>query len=924
MSGSEPNAPTPRAARADLVAVALVLAVAGVAASFVARNSDLWLHLATGRLLAHGEYRFGTDPFAGAEPYWANHAWLWDLGAYGAFGAFGGSALVALKALAVVLTAALMFAACRPRVPLWVCSACVLLGVLAMAPRLLLQPAVASYLLLAGCLACLSSGRAIRAVPVLIAVWVNLDSWFVLGPVLVVLFALDRERRATWPKWFVPAALLAWLANPHHAFALQLPMEVSAWGGELATDPRFAALFAHPWRWVLFESGSPAAWAHALLLALGAASFVANPAARRSWRAPVWLAFAALGAWQARLVPFFAVVGAPVLASNVCEVWPARALARPGRLLVVLGSAALLALGWFGGLTGPQARDRGAAWAVHSEPGLERAALNLKEWRAAHPKASALVTHPDLAHYLAWHAPEVGGFVDSRFQLFAPRAAEYLAHSRALGLVPGDSAFTPRAPDAVALYDPDGGRMANALAVPSWKLHRVIGSAALLVPEPFADAGFDAERAAFGGATDLPVAGESEPAIGVEAGPWRRETGRGGSWPADSAGVHLRAGDSGALALLAVRAARAGTEADPRDPIAWLHLGRAYLAVGSRGHERADGAGFAPLGQLRAAQATGALARAAALNPDLAAAHDALAQLYAGRHALDSALAHAREVARLVRRTGRGPLESADEYARRVARAEGAADALEARVFEAENRLLVRTGERGGDPLGRARAAVELGLAQKALDGLLAAPPDLYGTDGLRLLADSLLRTGRVAECRALLDRPELVRNTDALGFYELPRRGRAPYRFAAYDWLDACQRAAAGHYAPARAALDRLIARAGAEGRAVRPALERGGAALFAGEVGAAVPPRPVVARLALAPDLLALSDYLGRAIELGAVAGDLHTVAGALELERGNTAGAGARFRAALELYAPVRDAGLPVPGAPLAARYLSELRR
>lgn len=924
MSGSEPNAHTSRAARLDAVAVALVLAVAGVAASFVARNSDLWLHLATGRLIAQGEYRFGTDPFAAAEPYWANHAWLWDLGAFLAFGALGGAALVALKALAVVLTAALMFAACRPRgAPLWLCSTSVLLGVLAMTPRLLLQPAVASYLLLAALLASLSTGRALRAVPVLIAVWANLDSWFVLGPALVLLFALDGARRATWPRWFLPASLLAWLANPHHVFALQLPMEMSAWGGELANDPRFAALFASPWRWALFENFSPAAWAHALLLALGALSFAANRAAVRSWRAPVWVAFAALGAWQARLVPFFAVVGAPILASNLCEVWPAAARERAGRSLAVLASAALLALAWFGGLTGVQARDRGAAWAVHSEPGLERAALNLKEWRAAHPNERALVTHPDLAHYLAWHAPEVRGFVDSRFQLFAGRAPEYVAHCRGLGLIPGDSAFTLRAPDVVALYDPDGGRMANALATPGWELHRAAGSAALLTL-PDRRAGFDAARAAFGGATDLPVAGEAEPAVEAEASAWRRETGRAGSWPADAAGVYLRAGtgDSGALALLAVRAARAGTEADPRDALAWLTLGRAYLILGAR--EGADGGALAPLGQLRGAQATGALARAAALNPDLIAAHDALAQLYSGRHALDSAQAHAREVARLVKRNGRGPAEAVADFAQRVARAERAADALEATVFEAENRLLIRTGGRAGDPLGKARAAVELGLAQKALDILLAAPPDLYGTDGLRLLADLLLRTGRVAECRALLDRAELARNPDALGFYEVPRRGRAPYRFAAYDWFDACQRAAAGHYKAATAALERLIERAKGDARTVRPALERGGAALFAGEVAAAVPPRPALARLALAPELLALSDYLGRAIELGAVAGDLHAVAGALELERGNLAGAGARFRAALELYAPVRAAGLPVPGAALAARYDGALRR
>ena len=42
--------------------VALVLALAFLLASAPARHSDLWLHLATGRALADGAWRFGPDP----------------------------------------------------------------------------------------------------------------------------------------------------------------------------------------------------------------------------------------------------------------------------------------------------------------------------------------------------------------------------------------------------------------------------------------------------------------------------------------------------------------------------------------------------------------------------------------------------------------------------------------------------------------------------------------------------------------------------------------------------------------------------------------------------------------------------------------------------------------------------------------------
>src|SRR3954447_15938290 len=94
-SVSAPPAPSTRPPRAwpDAVLATLVLAFAFLAASFTARNSDLWLHLATGRLIADGQYPFGTDPFAYTteNAYWANHAWLADLALYKAHAAVGGS-----------------------------------------------------------------------------------------------------------------------------------------------------------------------------------------------------------------------------------------------------------------------------------------------------------------------------------------------------------------------------------------------------------------------------------------------------------------------------------------------------------------------------------------------------------------------------------------------------------------------------------------------------------------------------------------------------------------------------------------------------------------------------------------------------------------------------------------------------------------
>ena len=64
----------------DWVLAVCVLTLAFLIASFSVRNSDFWMHLASGRLLATGQYEFGKDPFSfeSAGRTWVNHAWLFD------------------------------------------------------------------------------------------------------------------------------------------------------------------------------------------------------------------------------------------------------------------------------------------------------------------------------------------------------------------------------------------------------------------------------------------------------------------------------------------------------------------------------------------------------------------------------------------------------------------------------------------------------------------------------------------------------------------------------------------------------------------------------------------------------------------------------------------------------------------------------
>ena len=76
--------------------------LAFVSVSFGIRNSDVWMHLATGRLISNGEYAFGVDPFSftTTDRYWVNHTWLFDWGIYQVHRMAGGPGLALGKGIA--------------------------------------------------------------------------------------------------------------------------------------------------------------------------------------------------------------------------------------------------------------------------------------------------------------------------------------------------------------------------------------------------------------------------------------------------------------------------------------------------------------------------------------------------------------------------------------------------------------------------------------------------------------------------------------------------------------------------------------------------------------------------------------------------------------------------------------------------------
>jgi hypothetical protein len=458
----------------DVVAVALLLPLTIALASFAVRNSDFWSHLGTGRLIAQGKYQFGHDPFAYTTEgvYWANHSWLYDLVLYEVYEHLGGPAIVILKAALLTLLTLVLLSIRVPGQRLGWPVCCVCLAVLAMTPRFLLQPAVLSFLLLGVTVWLLLAPRDDETpdrrapwyrsrlrwwlLPVVFWLWVNLDGWFLLGPITLALFVLG----AVLSNWLagsrndpLPFAwndvrrlalifglgFFATLLSFHHVRAYTLPFEVSPTVvAGLKNSVIYRGYFLSPFDSDFFgnvTTQGAASQAYFALALLGVASFVTC-----GKRQPVELilpcaALFALSCWSARCIPFFAVVMAPVAALNLqrwqASQWGAdneyklRSMMFAGRFGLVAALLVLLALSWPGWLS-PGTNDPNSArhveWKVTPEPSLEQAALQLHDWhqQGRLPEASrGFIGSLELANYCAWYCPEERVFCDSRWQLYS-------------------------------------------------------------------------------------------------------------------------------------------------------------------------------------------------------------------------------------------------------------------------------------------------------------------------------------------------------------------------------------------------------------------------------------------------------------------------------------------------------------------------
>lgn len=464
---------------ADLAAAVLTLALVFLLASFPARNSDLWLHLAAGQRLLQGAYMPGeADPFSysAATRVWVQHSLLFDILAYLTYSAhrYG---LVLFKAVMIVVAFGLLLRLRRTGFSLWPWVLMLALAALAAAPQFVMRSSAASLLFLSLTMVLLLRSSAVASnswrwplwVALVFWLWALCDQWFFLGPLLLLLAMVGEVVQ----RWLTPRpadgpvtpganfnsngegvdalgplpplpvliralvlGVVACTLTPFHIRIWELPVELT---GAAVQDPRLEQLFLGPLDRVYYSSPSFGrnlnGLAYVALLVAGGALLGFGVGRLRLSHVTMWVGLAALSLKSLYAIPFFALAAVPLLAGQLNQLssrarlidWKDRRSrllllgSGLGRCLTLLALVAALVCAWPGWLhpsPGHPSGRRQVGWTVEPDPALVQAAEQIQKWRSEGllpPGSHGFLASLELANYCAWFAPAEKVFINSRY-----------------------------------------------------------------------------------------------------------------------------------------------------------------------------------------------------------------------------------------------------------------------------------------------------------------------------------------------------------------------------------------------------------------------------------------------------------------------------------------------------------------------------
>lgn len=195
---------------------------------------DLWWNLKTGEYIIKNLEvpRFDIFSYTLKDRAWVDHEWLSQVFFYLVFSGFGWLGLNILKAVLISLSFSLLFFLASAHLKkIFFPLLFLLLSILAFGYRSFVRPEIFSYLFMGIFFYILEKEKGLRALPFLQIIWVNLHGYFILGPILALLYCIgdfisgDKGRARKFGMLFA-WLVLACFVNPYFYKGALYPVNV--------------------------------------------------------------------------------------------------------------------------------------------------------------------------------------------------------------------------------------------------------------------------------------------------------------------------------------------------------------------------------------------------------------------------------------------------------------------------------------------------------------------------------------------------------------------------------------------------------------------------------------------------------------------------------------------------------------------------
>lgn len=315
-------------------------------------NQDIGRHLKSGQIIWESKNIYRTNFFSFTEPDrpFIDHHWLSEVIFFLLNGWIGLKGLIIFKTIIILGTFALLFSSIYKKTGIGPLLVSMLIGIFVFAERTDVRPEIFSYLFLAFFLFAIFQAKYARTkharatdtinpplstsnvdrggwlygLPLVQVLWTNMHIYFVLGPLLLLIFLIDRLAHRSYSHRFLLiflATSIATLINPSFIHGALLPFHIlNDYGYTIVENQSTTFLKDYG---VLLRQISIFEFS---LVALGLSFIIALRRGRKKivFELLVSVAFSALALKMIRNFAIYALLLIPILALNLKAIWTKR------------------------------------------------------------------------------------------------------------------------------------------------------------------------------------------------------------------------------------------------------------------------------------------------------------------------------------------------------------------------------------------------------------------------------------------------------------------------------------------------------------------------------------------------------------------------------------------------------------------------